>query len=326
LYPLTRNKAGGAAFKNGQWNKIRLEAHGPMMNTWINGIPCSRLVDEMDASGFIALQVHSISDESMAGKKIIWKNIRILENPNLEDLTPMPDAVPEISFLTNKLTPHQKRKGWRLLWDGKTSDGWIGAKLDHFPKQGWVIKDGVLTVLETGGGESRGGGDIITKDLYSNFELVLEFKLTEGANSGIKYFVDPTLNKGEGSAIGLEFQLLDDAKHPDAQEGVNGNRTLASLYDLIRADNLSEKSRVEKRYSAHQWSQARIVVKGGHVEHWLNNIKVVEFNRYSQIFTALVEKSKYSVWPNFGQHEAGYILLQEHGNTVHFRSIKIREF
>ena len=326
LYPLTRNPKGSAAFKNGQWNQVRIEAMGPAMNTFLNGVPCSRLVDETDASGFIALQVHSIGNEAMAGKKIMWRNIRIMENPRPEDLTPIPDHVPEISYLVNKLTKHQKRKGWRLLWDGETSDGWIGAKLDHFPKQGWDIEDGVLTVLESGGGESRAGGDIITEELYSNFELILDFKLTDGANSGIKYFVDPTLNKGEGSAIGLEFQLLDDARHADAKEGVNGNRTLASLYDLIRADNLSEPGRDTKRYFAHRWSQARIVVKGGHVEHWLNNVKVVEFNRHSQIFKALVEKSKYNVWPNFGQHTAGYILLQDHGNRVHFRSIRIREF
>ena len=326
LYPLTRNEAGGHAFKNGQWNHVRIEAVGSEINTWVNGIQCARLVDDMTSEGFIALQVHSIGNPEDAGKNIIWKNIKILENPTPEDLTKPTPSVPEISYLNNRLTAHEKRTGWRLLWDGETNQGWRGAKLDNFPEQGWTIEDGVLTVIESGGGESSNGGDIITTSQYAEFELSLEFKLTEGANSGIKYFVDPTLNKGTGSAIGLEFQLLDDKKHPDADQGVNGNRTLGSLYDLIRADNLSEASRKTKRYSAHQWSNARIIVRGGQVEHWLNHIKVVEFNRFSQIFAALVEKSKYIDWPNFGRHPEGYILLQDHGNTVHFRNIKIREF
>ena len=134
------------------------------------------------------------------------------------------------------------------------------------------------------------------------------------------------MNKGAGSAIGLEFQILDDKNHPDAKKGVKGNRTIGSLYDLIRADNLTEASRKEKRFNGiGKWNRARVISKGGKVEHWLNNIKVVEFDRHSQIFKALVEKSKYVDWANFGQHEKGPILLQDHGNTVHFKNIKIRE-
>ena len=229
--------------------------------------------------------------------------------------------------LNNQLTEDEKRKGWRLLWDGKTTKGWRGAKLKEFPEKGWTMEDGVLSVLSSGGAESRNGGDIVTKATYSNFELMVDFKLTEGANSGIKYFVDPELNKGEGSAIGLEFQVLHDEKHPDAKQGVNGNRTVGSLYDLIRADNLSEPSRDSKRVNGvGSWNRARIIVKDGHVEHWLNGIKVVEFNRHSQIFRALVEKSKYVKWPKFGQLPDGHILLQDHGDKVSFRNIKIREF
>ena len=123
-----------------------------------------------------------------------------------------------------------------MLWDGKTTDGWRGAKLDKFPEAGWEMKDGVLTVLESGGGESAHGGDIVTVDTYSNFELIVDFNITPGANSGVKYFVDPELNKGSGSAIGLEFQVLDDKKHPDAKKGMEGNRTVSSLYDLIKAE------------------------------------------------------------------------------------------
>jgi hypothetical protein len=151
--------------------------------------------------------------------------------------------------------------------------------------------------------------------------------ITEGANSGIKYFVDTGLNQAQGSAIGLEYQILDDGKHPDAKAGVGGNRTLASLYDLIPAANLSEPDRKEKRFSGvGQWNRARIVVQGSHVEHWLNNIKVVEYERGTQMFRALVAKSKYNVWPNFGELPKGHILLQDHGDRVSFRSIKIREW
>ena len=116
----------------------------------------------------------------------------------------------------NSLTRKEKKDGWALLWDGKTTEGWRGAKLDAFPETGWVVEDGVLKVLAGNGGESTNGGDIITTRTYKDFILKVDFKITEGANSGIKYFVDPTLNKGAGSAIGCEFQILDDLRHPDA--------------------------------------------------------------------------------------------------------------
>ena len=158
-------------------------------------------------------------------------------------LTPEDPEVPQLSYLKNELTNWEKDHGFRLLWDGKSSNGWRGAKLDGFPETGWAIKDGELTVQATDGGESTGPGDIVTTKMYSNFELELEFKITEGANSGIKYFVDPALNKGAGSAIGCEFQILDDKNHPDAKMGVMGNRTIGSLYDLITAKNLSTEGR-----------------------------------------------------------------------------------
>jgi hypothetical protein len=287
---------------------------------------CVNLVDSKTRSGFIALQVHGVGeDPNKIGKTVRWRNIRI-KTTDLAASRMKPDpGVPEINMIPNTLTPAEIRKGWRLLWDGKTTSGWRGARSDHFPEVGWKIEDGVLSVLESGGGESEHGGDIVTVDTYSDFEMELDFMLSEGANSGIKYAVQLDLNQARGSAIGLEYQLLDDKTHPDAKQGVKGNRILSSLYDLIPAENLSEESSNIPSNGIGQWNRARIVVKGGHVEHWINNIKVVDYDRHTQLFRALVQKSKYKNWPNFGEWKEGYILLQDHGNTVYFRSIKIRE-
>jgi len=325
LYPLSRNDKGRQAFISGEWNHYRIEAIGPYLRTWVNGIQCANLVDNLTLEGFIAFQVHSIGNQALEGKKVRWKNIRI-KTTNLQDeRLPTDKDAPQISYLDGQLTNAEVRKGWRLLWDGNTSEGWRGAKIAHFPKEGWVMEDGILKVLSSGGYESRNGGDIITVNTYSDFELSVDFKITAGANSGIKYFVDPELNKGDGSAIGLEFQVLDDNKHPDAKEGKNGNRTVGSLYDLIRAENF-QSSRGKNFKGVGQWNNARIVVKGGQVQHWLNQVKVVEFDRFSQVFAALVEKSKYEKWPNFGRLAEGHILLQDHGDEVSFKNIKIREF
>ena len=327
IYPLSLNKKARKAFKNSVWNRCRIEAIGNSIRTWINDVQCSNLVDDLTPSGFIALQVHGIgSNEAIAGKEIKWRNIRIKTDNLNQERWALDPNVKEMSYLINSLTKNEVDNGWHLLWDGKTNKGWRGAKLNHFPKSGWNIKNNALTILATDGGESTGPGDIITKKKFSSFELELEFKITKGANSGIKYFVDPQLNKGVGSAIGCEFQILDDKNHPDAKAGVNGNRTIGSLYDLIAAENLSIHGRSKQFKGIGNWNKARIVIKGPLVEHWLNNEKVIEYDRSSQMFRALVAYSKYKNWSQFGQWTSGHILLQDHGDTVHYRSIKIREF
>ncbi|OYW48145.1 MAG: hypothetical protein B7Y36_16320 [Novosphingobium sp. 28-62-57] len=224
----------------------------------------------------------------------------------------------------NTLSKADVAAGWRLLWDGKTTAGWRGAKLDRFPERGWEIRDGVLSVLPSGGAESRNGGDIVTIEEFTEFELSLEFRITPGANSGIKYFVDTGLQRGEGSAIGLEFQILDDERHPDAKLGRDGNRTIGSLYDLIPARNLANPAQGKAVNPPGEWNHARIVVRGANVEHWLNGVKVVAFQRGSQPFRELVSLSKYKSWPAFGERPKGPILLQDHGDLVSFRSIKLR--
>ena len=320
LYTLENNPKARAAFKVDDWNHYHVEAIGNTLKTWINGVQAAYLIDDVDASGFIALQVHSVgSDKSKEGIKVIWKNIRIATQ-NLDKYAwPDQPGILQISAIPNSLTPQEESQGWKLLWDGKTTTGWRGANKAGFPEKGWEIKEGILSVNESGGGESSNGGDIVTEKKYSDFDLVLDFKLSTGANSGVKYFVIEELNKGIGSAIGLEYQLLDDAKHPDGAMGVGGNRTLASLYDLIPSDKGA------KINPPGQWNTARIMVKGAHVEHWLNGTKVVEYERGTQIFRALVQKSKYAQYPDFGEAEAGHLLLQDHGNAVSFKNIKIRE-
>jgi len=220
----------------------------------------------------------------------------------------------------NTLTEQEVREGWVLLWDGKTTNGWRGAKLDIFPEKGWSIKNGMLKVHKSIGAESANGGDIVTVRKYKNFILKVDFKITKGANSGIKYFVDSDLNKGEGSAIGCEFQILDDERHHDAKLGVNGNRTLGSLYDLIPSKRDSSF-----KFDINDFNTAMIIVNNNKVEHWLNGVKIVEYERNTQIFNALVSYSKYKDWPDFGNLAEGNILLQDHGDEVFFKNIKIKE-
>lgn len=327
LYNLECNPAAKSAYKQEGWNKFRVEAIGNRIRVWLNGAPTADIIDDVTASGFIALQVHSIdNDTAKAGKAVRFRNLRIKTTNLGAAQSPAARDIPQISYLINQLTAREKSEGWQLLWDGKTTQGWRGARLDHFPEKGWKIENGVLTVLKGAGGESAQGGDIVTIAKYGSFELEVDFKLTQGANSGIKYFVDTELNKGEGSAIGCEYQLLDDEHHPDAKLGASGNRTLASLYDLIPAEAkfYAPNESMVKRVNQYEWNRAKIIVNGRRVQHFLNGIKVVEYERGTQMWRALVARSKFVVWPNFGELSEGHILLQDHGDEVSFRNIKIK--
>lgn len=317
LHPLDKNPEAQKAFKQNEWNHYRVEAIGDTIKTWINGVPASYLIDDKTKNGFFGLQVHSIGkNKSKLGKQVMWKNAKILT----ENLSAYSKKSPLMPIHTkNNLTFQEKKGGWQMLWDGKTSNGWRGARLDAFPEKGWVIEDGELIVLSSGGAESAAGGDIVTTQDYSNFELQVDFKLTAGANSGIKYYVDTEINKGPGSSIGLEYQILDDELHEDAKRGSHkGSRTVCSLYDLIQANPIKPIKPIG------EWNTAYIKSFNNHVEHWINDVKVLEYERGSGEFLKLVSESKYEKWKNFGLLDKGQILLQDHGDRVAFRNIKIR--
>lgn len=317
LYPMQLNAAAQNAYKKGEYNHYKVECIGNEMKTWVNGIATAYVVDTLDPKGFIGLQVHSIKSADQAGKRVCYKNIRI-KTSNLKT-SPFPANVYVSNFVPNSLTAYEKKDGWKLLFDGKSNKGWKSAKSGGFPSQGWLIDKGTISVLSSGGKESKNGGDIVTNEQYAAFDLSFEFKLSPGANSGVKYFVTLAENS-QGSAIGLEYQVLDDTLHPDAKLGREGNRTLASLYDLIKAD---KQKRFLRPIGA--WNFGRIIVyPNNKVEHYLNGVKVLEYERGSKEYRDLVAISKYAVWKNFGEAPKGHILLQDHGDAVSYRSIKIK--
>jgi hypothetical protein len=224
------------------------------------------------------------------------------------------------NLIPNNVSANEKARGWKLLWDGKSSKGWRQISQKTFPKDGWEMKDGVLTVIPDEKGKDPTGGDIVAVDQYGAFELDFEFLPTKGSNSGIKYFV----TEGGSAALGLEYQILDDKVHPDAKAGAASNRTCASLYDLI--PSYREVSTRTVPVNIGNWNHGRIVVRpNNRVEHWLNGFKVVQYDRGNNIYHALVARSKYAGKEGFGLGEKGYIALTDHHDKVSFRSIKIRE-
>lgn len=202
-----------------------------------------------------------------------------------------------------------------VLFDGTSTDAWKGIESDNFPEHGWKTEGTILTVLAKTDTQ-EGGHDMITKEQFSNFELELEVLLSEGANSGVKYRVVNTY-PGNKNYLGLEYQLIDNERHADAKLGRNGNRKMATLYDILPT---RENIQVNP---AGQWNKVRIIVNGDHVEHWINNTKALAYSRNSDSYKELVRLSKYNKLENFGGQKKGHILLQGHGNEVSFRNIKI---
>lgn len=207
---------------------------------------------------------------------------------------------------------------WRWLWNGQDAAAWRGAKSVEFP-EAWRIEGDALVVVPVAAGLPWRGADIVTRERFRDFELELEFRLSPGANSGIKYFVDADSGQGSASSLGLEYQLVDDERHPDAKQGRDGNRRLAAVYDLYPP--AAEKT----VRPPGEWNTARIVARGPTVEHWLNGVRVVTYQRFTDEFRRRVAESKYRTTSGFGEAHDGHILLQDHGDDVAFRRVRIRE-
>ncbi|MCE1199619.1 MAG: DUF1080 domain-containing protein [Marinilabiliales bacterium] len=210
----------------------------------------------------------------------------------------------------NRLSAKEKKAGWQLLFDGTRPNLWRAANKSGFPKKGWTIQEGCLV--------SGGGGNLVSLQEYGEFDLVWDWKMVDkGGNSGVKYFVKETGT----DALGIEYQMLDDVGHPWMQDGrmhPNDYHTVGAVYELYPPSS----SKITKPVG--EWNTSRVLSQGKHVEHWLNGVKVAEFERGSEDFNARIAKSKFKTIPNFGLHPKGLILLQDHGSVVWFRNIKIR--
>jgi hypothetical protein len=315
FYTGDMNPASKPAYKFGEWNHFRIEMIGKRMRVWINEQPVSDVIDDGHDQGIFGLQVHSISSAEEAGRTTTWKNL-VLKTKDLKRAPAMGILIR--NNLPNNLDAEEKAQGWRLLWDGKTTKGWRGADSATFPAKGWEFANGELAVVA-----KAGGGDIVTDEEFGAFELQMEFKTSAGTNSGIIYYLTSPHDAASGAPLGLEYQILDDERHPDAKNGIDGNRTLASLYDIYPRATLRTNVGVAPQIDV--WQHARIVARAdGSVEHWLNGVKVLEFNRKSDDFKAHVATSKFKATPAFGETDKGHILLQDHGDAVAYRSIKIR--
>ena len=209
------------------------------------------------------------------------------------------------------LTDQEKSEGWELLFDGENLDHWRSVTSDTFPG-GWEIEDGSLVL-------NGNGGNIITQEKYGNFELTWEFNLTEGANSGIKYFVDSITHRISGETVtnGPEYQIIDDLNYEGIKDDPNGLSSTGSLYLLYAPENKTLRP-------AGEWNQSRIIANNGQIEHWLNGKKVVGYEKGSADFKRKIAETKFKDYPDYGLVSEGHILLTDHQDRVFFRNIRIR--
>ncbi len=298
LYPMTLNPEGGKSFKLNDWNHYRIECIGSTIRTWLNGVPAAYLIDTMTPEGFIALQIHSVS-EGREGRHIKWKNIRI----KTQNLIPSPpDSIFIMNLAEGSLTDEEKKDGWQWLWDGKDTGVWQGAVPDYFPRDRWEMKDSVLTVAERGANTPVNIEDLVTKEQYRSFDLQWKFRLTEGAAGGLVYLFNPA-----SGFPGLEFQLQDNETTGDTI----AVHSLASLYGIKAAELKSRHIR-----PAGEWNHARLVVRPDkRVEHWLNGIKALEYSLDDEELKKILPQNSLQ----------GNILLKDEGTQVSFRDFKIKQ-
>lgn len=225
----------------------------------------------------------------------------------------------------NVLSESERGAGWELLFDGSTFDGWRGLGRDDIPEGHWTVEDGTIRKVASGDvptapdGQPLEGGDILTEETFDDFELAFEWRVSQVGNSGIKYNVSEPMSMSHPpahAALGFEYQILDDDRHPDAQNGPT--RMAGALYDMIPPRD------VKRLEPVGEWNEARLVFDGGHGEHWLNGELVVEFDLGSARFDSLLAASKYAEIKGFADRRTGHIVLQDHGDDVWYRNIKIR--
>jgi hypothetical protein len=242
-----------------------------------------------------------------------------------KETAPQSTAESEAAIQVNTLTERERAEGWALLFDGNSLEGWRGIGIPGIPEGHWVIEDGVIKKVPGGevprqaDGQPTQGGDLMTAGTFEDFELRLEWKISPAGNSGVKYNISEEISLAippPQAAIGFEYQILDDAGHPDAANGPN--RTTGALYDLIPPGAKTLKP-------VGEFNEARILFRGGHGEHWLNGAKVLEFDLGTPDMNERLAASKYWDIADFAKKRRGHIVLQDHGDAVWFRNIKIRE-
>jgi len=208
----------------------------------------------------------------------------------------------------NQLSPAEKASGWKLLFDGQNPHGWHSFKKESFPSSGWIVEDGWLQCL------GKNGGDLISEGEYDQFDLRWDWKIEPAGNSGLKYFVLGS----RASALGHEYQMIDDEKNPDGKIG-QGKHVTASFYDVLKPAVQPPTKPVG------EINHSRILVQGNHVEHWLNGVKVLEYESGSEAVKAAVAESKFKNVSGFGRPTKGHLLLQDHHSQVWFQNLKIRD-
>lgn len=256
-------------------------------------------------------------------KQVIWvlAGFFVLTSCNFQSNQQKNTGMEEINakeLPPNTLSDAEIEEGWMLLFDGETTDGWRGYNLDSFPETGWKAENGTLQVMASGRGEAGGGGDILYDKKFGNFELSLEWKVSEGGNSGIFYLAQEIPGEPVWKNA-PEMQILDNERHPDAKLGVDGNRAAGALYDMIPGN-------MEAVNPAGEWNQAKILVYKGTVVHFMNGRQVLEYHLWTDDWNEMVANSKFKDYKEFyNTAKEGYIVLQDHGDDVWFRNIKIKE-
>ncbi len=290
----------------GEFNQSRILVQGKHVEHWLNGAKI--LAYELDSEALKAAVAKSkFKNFAGFGSKISGPILlqdhggeAWFRNLKIRDLTSNASLTAPV-----ELTQAEKEAGWQLLFDGQTTTQWHSLKRTTFPAKGWEVVDGCLHVAPKGG-----GGDVISRKKYNNFEFAWEWRASFDCNSGVKYLIQE-----ERGAVGPEYQLLDDANN---EEGKIAKRATASVYDVLGASNLRLRPLAD-------FNQSRILVQGKHVEHWLNGAKVLDYELESPEFKTAVAASKFKNTSFYGVKISGHILLQDHGHEVWFRNLKIRE-